>query len=84
MFLVLWEFEVKPGREQRFELVYGPGGDWNFLFSNDGYLAGSAEASDLAGLRVLIPRVIVLIRLHDEVSQDSVKDALLRASPIPP
>jgi hypothetical protein len=24
MFLVLWEFEVKPGREQRFQQVYGP------------------------------------------------------------
>ncbi len=25
MFLVLWEYEVKPGFEQRFERVYGPG-----------------------------------------------------------
>jgi hypothetical protein len=25
MFLVLWEFEVKPGCEKRFERVYGPG-----------------------------------------------------------
>jgi len=32
MFLVLWEFEVKPGSEQRFERVYGPGGDWDSLF----------------------------------------------------
>jgi hypothetical protein len=32
MFLVLWEFEVKPGSEQRFERVYGPGGDWDALF----------------------------------------------------
>jgi hypothetical protein len=24
MFLALWEFEVKPGREQSFEEVYGP------------------------------------------------------------
>jgi hypothetical protein len=24
MFLVLWEFEVKPGNEERFEQVYGP------------------------------------------------------------
>jgi hypothetical protein len=28
MFVVLWEFEVKPGCEERFETVYGPGGDW--------------------------------------------------------
>jgi hypothetical protein len=33
MFLVLWEFEVKPGREQRFQQVYGPGGDWDSLFA---------------------------------------------------
>jgi hypothetical protein len=35
MFLVLWEFEVKPGYEGRFELVYGPGGDWDSLFRSD-------------------------------------------------
>jgi Antibiotic biosynthesis monooxygenase len=35
MFLVLWEFEVKPGHEQRFERVYGPGGDWDALFRRD-------------------------------------------------
>jgi hypothetical protein len=35
MFLVLWEFEVKPGREQRFQQVYGPGGDWDSLFRTD-------------------------------------------------
>lgn len=33
MFLVLWEFEVKPGYESRFESVYGPGGGWARLFA---------------------------------------------------
>ena len=33
MFLVLWEFEVKPGREKRFERVYGPDGDWASCFA---------------------------------------------------
>jgi heme-degrading monooxygenase HmoA len=32
MFLVLWEFEVKQGCEERFEKVYGPAGDWATLF----------------------------------------------------
>jgi hypothetical protein len=32
MFLVLWEFEVKPECEGRFQKVYGPGGDWAQLF----------------------------------------------------
>jgi len=35
MFLVLWEFEVKPGQEKRFERVYGPGSDWEALFQRD-------------------------------------------------
>jgi len=35
MFLVLWEFEVKPGCEERFEKVYGPGGEWARLFRSD-------------------------------------------------
>jgi hypothetical protein len=32
MFLVLWEFEVKPGSTIRFEKAYGPAGDWAQLF----------------------------------------------------
>jgi len=35
MFVALWEFDVKPGCEKRFQKVYGPGGDWAKLFRND-------------------------------------------------
>ena len=35
MFVTLWEFEVKPGCEKRFEAVYGPQGDWALLFARD-------------------------------------------------
>jgi hypothetical protein len=35
MFVALWEFEVKPGREETFEKVYGPDGDWAMLFRSD-------------------------------------------------
>jgi hypothetical protein len=35
MFLALWEYEVKPGFEERFEKVYGPDGDWARLFRSD-------------------------------------------------
>jgi hypothetical protein len=35
MFLILWEFEVKLGCEERFEKVYGPGGEWAMLFRSD-------------------------------------------------
>jgi hypothetical protein len=37
MFLALWEYEVKPGREERFEKVYGPEGDWARLFRRDSH-----------------------------------------------
>ena len=37
MFVVLWEFEVKPGCEDRFETVYGPDGDWASLFRRDAH-----------------------------------------------
>ncbi len=36
MFVALWEYEVKPGCEERFEKVYGPEGDWAKLFRRDG------------------------------------------------
>ncbi len=48
MFLVLWEFEVKPGNEERFEQVYGPGGDWDSLFRNDPNHAGTRLLRDMA------------------------------------
>jgi heme-degrading monooxygenase HmoA len=35
MFLALWEYEVKPGCEERFENAYGPAGDWAKLFRSD-------------------------------------------------
>ena len=35
MFVTLWEFEVKPGREKQFEKVYGPEGEWAQLFRRD-------------------------------------------------
>jgi heme-degrading monooxygenase HmoA len=41
MFVILWEFEVKPGSEERFERVYGPGGDWDSLFRHDSHHAGT-------------------------------------------
>jgi heme-degrading monooxygenase HmoA len=35
MFVALWEFEVKPGREEGFEKAYGPQGEWARLFRHD-------------------------------------------------
>ena len=35
MFVILWEFEVKPGCEKPFEDSYGPDGDWAMFFRRD-------------------------------------------------
>jgi len=35
MFVILWEFEVKPGSEPAFERVYSSQGDWVRLFRSD-------------------------------------------------
>ena len=35
MFVALWEVEVKPRCQERFQKVYGPGGDWAKLFQSD-------------------------------------------------
>jgi hypothetical protein len=35
MFVILWEFEVKPGSEDRFQVVYGAEGPWVRLFRRD-------------------------------------------------
>ena len=35
MFVALWEYEVKPGSEERFEKAYGPDGEWVKLFRRD-------------------------------------------------
>ena len=32
IFVALWEYEVKPGYEKRFEIAYGPHGAWARLF----------------------------------------------------
>jgi heme-degrading monooxygenase HmoA len=37
MFVALWEYEVKPGCEKRFEKAYGPAGGWVRLFRSDSH-----------------------------------------------
>jgi len=54
MFLVLWEFEVKPGCEERFERVYGAGGDWESLFRRDSNHAGTYLFRDMSKPRVYL------------------------------
>lgn len=54
MFLVLWEFEVKPGSEQEFVKVYGPGGNWDSLFRRDANHRGTRLFRDMARPRLYL------------------------------
>ena len=46
MFVILWEFEVKPGSEHRFEKAYGPQGAWARLFLRDAHFRGTQLLPD--------------------------------------
>jgi heme-degrading monooxygenase HmoA len=46
MFVVLWEFEVKPGSEECFQNAYGPEGAWVWLFQSDPHFQGSQLVRD--------------------------------------
>ena len=47
MFVVVWEFRVRPGRDAEFESRYGPAGDWVHLFRlGEGY-EGTALLRDV-------------------------------------
>ena len=59
MFVVLWEFEVKPGREERFERVYGADGEWAQLFRGD------TEGLFVANRRREVSTVAHLRAYHD-------------------
>ena len=48
MFVILWEYEVKPGCEQRFETVYGGDGDWARLFRSDSHFQQTRLLRDLS------------------------------------
>ncbi|HUN63778.1 MAG TPA: antibiotic biosynthesis monooxygenase [Candidatus Sulfotelmatobacter sp.] len=48
MFVILWEFEVKPGSEDRFQNAYGPVGPWVQLFQSDRHYRGTLLQRDPA------------------------------------
>jgi heme-degrading monooxygenase HmoA len=41
MFVILWEFEVKPGNRVGFEKAYGSAGSWVQLFQRDSHFRGT-------------------------------------------
>ena len=40
-YVILWEFEVREGKEKEFERMYGPGGDWARLFATSAGYRGT-------------------------------------------
>jgi hypothetical protein len=52
LFVALWEFEVKPGYEEKFEKVYGVEGEWAKLFLQDCMYKGTRLVKDVARERV--------------------------------
>ena len=58
MYLIVWEFRVKKGREGEFEKVYGAGGEWVKLFESARGFLGTELASDVgeAGRYVTLDR----------------------------
>jgi heme-degrading monooxygenase HmoA len=57
MFVVIWEYAVRPGSESAFEALYGPQGAWIALFREySGYLDTELLRSQEAGAYLTIDR----------------------------
>jgi hypothetical protein len=56
----------------------------NHLFSNNAYVIASADNPSLAQMRVVIPRVILLINASPDVAADAFRQRLIAALPFPP
>ena len=54
MFVTLWEFEVKSGREKLFEKAYGVHGDWAGLFGRDARSLGTRLLRDTQSAQVYV------------------------------
>jgi heme-degrading monooxygenase HmoA len=50
-YLIMWEFQVRPGMEKRFEKTYGSDGDWARLFIHDESYIGTDLVHGLNGER---------------------------------
>jgi heme-degrading monooxygenase HmoA len=50
-YLIVWEFEVKDGKQRRFEKAYGSDGDWVKLFRQDSNYLGTELIRDMAQSR---------------------------------
>jgi heme-degrading monooxygenase HmoA len=46
-YFVLWEFQVKPEAQRRFETIYGREGDWSLLFRQSPHYLGTQLFQDV-------------------------------------
>ena len=46
MYIILWEYYVKPGRQLEFERIYSPNGAWVGLFKTSAGYAGTEFLRD--------------------------------------
>jgi heme-degrading monooxygenase HmoA len=70
MYVILWEFRVREGREAAFEMAYGPDGDWARLFRRDvGYLGTELLADPDLPRRYLTIDRWVSAEAHREFSR---------------
>jgi heme-degrading monooxygenase HmoA len=70
-YIVIWEFQVRPGAEEDFERVYGPAGDWAQLFRKaEGYIR-----TDLVRDREVRGRYLVLDRWGSAAQYDAFRAA---------
>ncbi|MGH7537727.1 MAG: antibiotic biosynthesis monooxygenase family protein [Gemmatimonadales bacterium] len=53
MYVIVWEFEPKGGREREFERVYAPDGDWAALFARSPEFRGTELLRPADGSRYL-------------------------------
>jgi hypothetical protein len=56
----------------------------NHLFTSNAYLATTADSTQLAGLQILIPRIIVLLKTDPGLDATAFPRALAAAAPFPP
>ena len=70
-YIVIWEFQVRPGAEEDFERVYGPAGDWAQLFHKaEGYIR-----TDLLRDREVRGRYLVLDHWGSAAQYDAFRAA---------
>ncbi len=70
MYVILWEFRVRQGREKEFEEAYGPAGTWGRFFARGEGYRGTDLHRDLAGGR----RYVTIDRWTSQAAYETFRD----------